>query len=880
MAASADVKQLLLQVDASVSLAQRNLADLSAQVARETRAMEGNLDRPSQAAERMGQRFQQQARGTTASLGQMRAASQQLAFQIGDISQGFAMGVRPMTIFAQQSGQVIQAFTLMGGSSNKFLSFLGGPWGAVLTGALIVLTPLVSKLFEGSSAVDDLVDKMRKQADQARNNKAADEAWKTTIEGLTEAINKRVEAQRKALQTDIQAEEAALAAARGGLGQAERQRESIARQLADAKRELAAARASPGIITPGATAPGQDRVAALSARVESLRQQLAQTMTAARTAEEEIRNAEITIGERRVASALDASTAATDNYTRALGRLREERRLGRIDQAEFERQLQREAQIRDRAIEAARQANRTPSQTRNRQGVYSDFVSALGDQGVTPTSGYRTQAQQDALRARLGSDAARFSQHTQHRAVDVNINVSDDRIMAAAAQAGLRGVRIQAKPNARGGPHKHVSWTGAGDAGDPRGVESIQAREQAARERAEREAAAEAERMARALAQFHNDRIQNEENILQMRIAASGSISEQAELEHQLLRHQRDQADAALQERRRRGELDDAQLAHLRTQQAMIFAGRHAVVIQNEQNRLASEQLRQFTHIEGLQRDRVQGELQFARTQDERRRLELELIDIAYRIRAAELERARQAELSAGRMEEANRIQDQINRLPEERARDERGAMERTRNPLEAWADTVPRTAAEVNEALQTIQAQGLKSIEDGLTGVVMGTESLGDAFRNIANQIVADIIRMTVRMALFRAMSAAMPGLFGAGGGGSGGGIVPGGGLSSDPGVIFGNAGGGSVYAGVPTYVGEQGKEVFVPKTPGTIIPNHSLGRSAGPQEVVVRVVGTEMFDVKIERTSAGVVARAAPHIVRAAANSVTESISKPRLS
>lgn len=869
MAASADVKQLLLQVDASVSLAQRNLSQLAAQVQRETTQMETNLERPARGAEQMGQRLQQATRGATASLGQMRAASQQLAFQIGDISQGIAMGVRPMTIFAQQSGQVVQALTLMGGTTNRFLTFLGGPWGAGLTGAALVMVPLISRLFDTGSEVDKLVDKMREQAAQARNNAAADEVWRNSIEGVIDALRKRRLEQEKALQTDASMEREAVKRDREALLRLERQRNAINQRVSGMLGEQDAANA------PG----GSGRISFNPQQLQQAQAQLAAINSQIASAQAAVRDAERVISERTVTNEFDAVKAATDRYTQALRELRQERRAGLISQAEFERGMRREEKALKDAKDSAAAANRGPSASRSPAQVLADFQRALRDQGVTPGSGYRSQAHQDDLYRRLGpKHAARFSQHTTRRAQDVPLSASNDQLEAAAAQAGLRGFRIQRKPNAAGGPHAHTSWTGAGDAGDSRSVESSRASAEARRLRAIAEEARIAEEAARNLAQFNSDRIQNEETILQARIRASGSITEQAELEHELLRLQRDQADAALQERRRRGELTDAQFQELRTQQGMVFAGRHALVIQERQNRLANEQLRQFTHALGLRQNEVQGARDLARTQAERRVLEMELIDIAYRIREAELRRALATEQAAGRVEEAARIQDQINALPGQRSREEEGARRGTMNPLEEWADSVPRTAAEVNEALQTIQAQGLQSIEDGLTGVIMGTQSLGDAFKNIANAIIQDIIRMTIRMLIFQAISKAMGGAFGGGGGGPGDAIVTG--LSSDPSVVFGKAGGGAVFAGVPYQVGERGREVFVPKTPGTIIPNHALGRGGGREEIVVRVVGSELLDVQIERTSGRVVATAAPHIVKAAANTVSDSLSRPRLS
>ena len=90
----------------------------------------------------------------TNSAGQQRAGMQQLSFQIQDVAQQFALGTNPMVIFAQQGGQVISALSMMTNKTGGFLGFLAGPWGAVLTGAAMILMPLISKLFETEDALD------------------------------------------------------------------------------------------------------------------------------------------------------------------------------------------------------------------------------------------------------------------------------------------------------------------------------------------------------------------------------------------------------------------------------------------------------------------------------------------------------------------------------------------------------------------------------------------------------------------------------------------------------------------------------------------------------------------------------------------------------
>ena len=50
------------------------------------------------------------------------------------------------------------------------------------------------------------------------------------------------------------------------------------------------------------------------------------------------------------------------------------------------------------------------------------------------------------------------------------------------------------------------------------------------------------------------------------------------------------------------------------------------------------------------------------------------------------------------------------------------------------------------NKQMDKAAAEGLKSMEDGLVGLIMQTQSVSDAFKNMANSILADILRMQIR--------------------------------------------------------------------------------------------------------------------------------------
>jgi lambda family phage tail tape measure protein len=93
-------------------------------------------------------------------------------------------------------------------------------------------------------------------------------------------------------------------------------------------------------------------------------------------------------------------------------------------------------------------------------------------------------------------------------------------------------------------------------------------------------------------------------------------------------------------------------------------------------------------------------------------------------------------------------------------------------------------------------------------------------SFKDLANNILSDMIRIEARRALsgiFGALSSAFGfGPIGITGGGGGGAM----------------ANGGPVQGNTPYLIGERGPEMFVPQNAGKIIPNHQLG--GGGQSIV----------------------------------------------
>lgn len=101
--------------------------------------------------------------------------------------------------------------------------------------------------------------------------------------------------------------------------------------------------------------------------------------------------------------------------------------------------------------------------------------------------------------------------------------------------------------------------------------------------------------------------------------------------------------------------------------------------------------------------------------------------------------------------------------------------------------------------------------------------------FKDLASSIISDLIKIQLKAqatSLFGSLG--IGNLFGSLFGGSGG---SGGGYSHS---LF-SAGGNELDSGQPSMVGENGPEMFIPKSAGTIVPNHSINSLMGSGAQVV---------------------------------------------
>ena len=142
-------------------------------------------------------------------------------------------------------------------------------------------------------------------------------------------------------------------------------------------------------------------------------------------------------------------------------------------------------------------------------------------------------------------------------------------------------------------------------------------------------------------------------------------------------------------------------------------------------------------------------------------------------------------------------------------------------------------SAKDLQKNMESAAVRGIKSLEDALVDVTMGTASAKDAFKSMARSIISDLIRIQIQKNITGQIAAGM-------GGGGGSGIF--GAIGSFFGGFF--ADGGRPPRNKISVVGEKGAELFVPDgVSGTIVPsgtgggvtvNQTINLSAGVSQTV----------------------------------------------
>lgn len=324
---------------------------------------------------------------------------------------------------------------------------------------------------------------------------------------------------------------------------------------------------------------------------------------------------------------------------------------------------------------------------------------------------------------------------------------------------------------------------------------------------------------------YQRDELNSQKDILEAKKDLSEDYVEQTSLQIAILSVEREQYAADLAFKVKQNELSkgqdgltQAQADHLLAQYDITDSYKRQKVLADEQEQRQRDVGMLAEHDFARRTELLEKLEDLATTQSERRKIELDLLELAYEEKKQALQRIIDNSKDAAAIEDARR--DLVN-LQAGHAADRQAVLQRTRGPLEDWAATVPKTAAEINEALQSIEAQGLDGLADAIGDVITGTRSLKEAFGDLAKSIIADLIRMSIRMLIFRALTSIFGGALG-GGSINSGALVAGNNatLSAMAGPLPGFASGGSF-----NILGRRGRDANVLALNGLPIANVNYG-------------------------------------------------------
>lgn len=156
-----------------------------------------------------------------------------------------------------------------------------------------------------------------------------------------------------------------------------------------------------------------------------------------------------------------------------------------------------------------------------------------------------------------------------------------------------------------------------------------------------------------------------------------------------------------------------------------------------------------------LERDRLESASRLAETAAEQRDIQLRLLDLSYRQERARLDAIlAEEQVGSALWEEARRRRANLDQTF---GTDRQAVIQGTRGPAEGFMAGLPTTTAKWEEALQAVAVNGFGSLEDAILDTITGVKSLGDAFRDVAQQILADLLRIAIQRAIIAPLANAL---------------------------------------------------------------------------------------------------------------------------
>jgi LAS superfamily LD-carboxypeptidase LdcB len=390
--------------------------------------------------------------------------------QIQDLFTQISMGGNPVNALVVQGGQLAGQLQYAGGKAQAFANVLMGPVGIAFQVTLLLLSPLLGKLLKFTDAVEDGVEKLKKDATETENTRLAKERFARSAEGVTASIREQAEALDTAAKSERSAAERANILAKENLT-----REMSIRAVTAALLDQAIAQEN--IDKTRAQGPGQRgelgtlALTESSGRVAGLQTQLQANQKAIDQAKRNLMGTRIDLATEAAARSADPMARIKKQYddqaTAARNAARARIKAGQDVDGALTRELATIERNRAAAVKAEQDKQKAAGETSRQYGreVTSREASAIARAaGLQVNSADRSTARQQQLYdawvaqgkpkenpvAKPGTSA-----HERGNALDIQFQagVTAKKIKDAFAAEGVRLTKVFAETG-----HWHVEW--------------------------------------------------------------------------------------------------------------------------------------------------------------------------------------------------------------------------------------------------------------------------------------------------------------------------------------------------------------------------------------------------------------------------------------
>ena len=273
---------------------------------------------------------------------------------------------------------------------------------------------------------------------------------------------------------------------------------------------------------------------------------------------------------------------------------------------------------------------------------------------------------------------------------------------------------------------------------------------------------------------FRQEQSKLQKSILDGAKASTSNDAKRDALQREIINVEADTLAAQIADRRDKVTGDPAASS---ARKSAAVANAKTLLNLNEQDRQQKLQNVDLSRAGQVQKDaadkaalQLQGQItllglddQLALTRKERLKYELKLLD--YQEQAAKAAQQAIIDSKDPKVTDAQRAaaQTTIAQIDAQHGANTAIISQRNESPLASYRDQLRSAVGDTNDALQGLEVNAFKGLEDGLVGVIDGTKSVGQAFKEMAASILSDLARIEIEKAIVGAI----------GGGGGGGGLL-----------------------------------------------------------------------------------------------------------